>query len=106
MEHFDRVVATHLRGVVLGMKFVAPVMIRQGSGSIINTGSIAGLRTGYSAHSYSTAGPPTVPTVPAVSGSPSRHRHRPIGSGGRGLDGAPHWTNDRGPDPASGSPPG
>jgi len=55
MEHFDRVVATHLRGVVLGMKFVAPVMIRQGSGSIINTGSIAGLRTGYSAHSYSAA---------------------------------------------------
>jgi len=55
MEHFDRVVATHLRGVVLGMKFVAPVMIRQGSGSIINTGSIAGLRTGHSAHSYSAA---------------------------------------------------
>ena len=55
MEHFDRVIATHLRGVVLGMKFVAPVMIRQGSGSIINTGRIAGLRTGYSAHSYSAA---------------------------------------------------
>jgi NAD(P)-dependent dehydrogenase (short-subunit alcohol dehydrogenase family) len=55
MEHFDRVIATHLRGVVLGMKFVAPAMIRQGSGSIINTGSIAGLRTGYSAHSYSAA---------------------------------------------------
>jgi len=55
MEHFDRVIATHLRGVVLGMKFVAPAMIRQGSGSIINAGSIAGLRSGYSAHSYSAA---------------------------------------------------
>jgi NAD(P)-dependent dehydrogenase (short-subunit alcohol dehydrogenase family) len=55
MEHFDRVIATHLRGVVLGMKFVAPAMIREGSGSIINAGSIAGLRSGYSAHSYSAA---------------------------------------------------
>jgi NAD(P)-dependent dehydrogenase (short-subunit alcohol dehydrogenase family) len=55
MAHFDTVIATHLRAVVLGMKYAAPVMIRQGSGSIINTGSIAGLRAGYSAHSYSAA---------------------------------------------------
>lgn len=55
MDHFDTVIATHLRAVVLGMKYAAPAMIRQGSGSIINTGSIAGLRTGYSAHSYSCA---------------------------------------------------
>jgi NAD(P)-dependent dehydrogenase (short-subunit alcohol dehydrogenase family) len=55
MEHFDLVVATHLRAVVLGMKHAAPAMIRQGSGSIINTGSIAGLRAGFSAHSYSAA---------------------------------------------------
>jgi NAD(P)-dependent dehydrogenase (short-subunit alcohol dehydrogenase family) len=55
MAHFDTVIATHLRGVVLGMKYAAPAMIRQGAGSIINTGSIAGLRAGYSAHSYSAA---------------------------------------------------
>jgi len=55
MDHFDTVIATHLRAVVLGMKYAAPAMIRQGSGSIINTGSIAGLRAGYSAHSYSAA---------------------------------------------------
>jgi NAD(P)-dependent dehydrogenase (short-subunit alcohol dehydrogenase family) len=55
MAHFDTVIATHLRAVVLGMKYAAPTMIRQGSGSIINTGSIAGLRAGYSAHSYSAA---------------------------------------------------
>jgi len=55
MDHFDTVIATHLRGVVLGMKYAAPAMIRQGSGSIINTGSIAGLRAGCSAHSYSAA---------------------------------------------------
>jgi NAD(P)-dependent dehydrogenase (short-subunit alcohol dehydrogenase family) len=55
MDHFDMVIATHLRGVVLGMKYAAPAMIRQGSGSIINTGSIAGLAAGRSAHSYSAA---------------------------------------------------
>jgi len=55
MDHFDTVIATHLRAVVLGMKYAAPAMIRQGSGSIINTGSVAGLRAGCSAHSYSAA---------------------------------------------------
>ena len=55
IDHFDMVIATHLRGVVLGMKYAAPAMIRQGSGSIINTGSIAGLSAGRSAHSYSAA---------------------------------------------------
>ena len=55
MDHFDTVIATHVRGVVLGMRYAAPAMICQGSGSIINTGSIAGLRAGYSAHSYSAA---------------------------------------------------
>ena len=55
MDHFDTVIATHLRAVVLGMKYAAPIMIRQGSGSIINTGSVAGLRAGCSAHSYSAA---------------------------------------------------
>jgi len=55
VEHFDEIMAVHVRGVMLGMKHAAPVMVRQGAGSIINTGSVAGLRAGLSSHSYSAA---------------------------------------------------
>ncbi len=41
--------------VVAGMKYAAPIMKAQGSGSIISTGSIAGLRTGYGPKVYSMA---------------------------------------------------
>lgn len=43
VEEFDKVIGINLRGVFLGMKYVAPVMIEQKSGSIINTSSVAGL---------------------------------------------------------------
>lgn len=45
---FDAAIAVLLRSVVLGMKHAAPVMKRQSAGSIINNGSIAGARAGYS----------------------------------------------------------
>lgn len=38
---WDRVVAVNLTGVYLGMRYVLPVMIAQGFGSIVCTGSIA-----------------------------------------------------------------
>ena len=47
-ERFDAAMATLVRSVVLGMKHVAPHMRRQGSGSIINNGSIAGRLAGFS----------------------------------------------------------
>ena len=43
-EIFDRVIAVNLRGVFLGLKHTLPVMIRQGSGAIVNTSSVAGIQ--------------------------------------------------------------
>ena len=42
-DMFDRVIAVNLKGVFLGMKYVLPTMIAQGSGTVVNTASIAGL---------------------------------------------------------------
>jgi len=55
VDAFDRTLAVHLRGVFLGIKHAAPIMKRQGSGSIVNTGSVAGLHTGHGPHAYSAA---------------------------------------------------
>jgi NAD(P)-dependent dehydrogenase (short-subunit alcohol dehydrogenase family) len=49
----DQLLAINVRGVLLGIKHVAPVMLAQKSGSIVNVGSIAGLRGGVSGHIYS-----------------------------------------------------
>jgi NAD(P)-dependent dehydrogenase (short-subunit alcohol dehydrogenase family) len=48
VERFDAAMATLLRSVMLGMKHAAPHMKKQGSGSIINNGSIAGRLAGFS----------------------------------------------------------
>lgn len=43
-EEFDKVIAVNLKGVFLGLKYVLPVMIANGRGSIVNTGSLASVR--------------------------------------------------------------
>ena len=55
VEAFNQTVAVLLRGVFLGVKHAAPVMRAQGGGSIINTASVAAIRTGYGNHIYSAA---------------------------------------------------
>lgn len=55
VEEFDATVGVLLRGVFLGIKHAAPIMSAQGSGSIINTSSVAGLRAGYAPHVYTVA---------------------------------------------------
>jgi NAD(P)-dependent dehydrogenase (short-subunit alcohol dehydrogenase family) len=55
VEHFDGIMAVHVRGAMLGMKHAARAMLGRKDGSIINIASIAGHRAGFSAHSYSAA---------------------------------------------------
>jgi NAD(P)-dependent dehydrogenase (short-subunit alcohol dehydrogenase family) len=55
MMQYERTLAIVLRGVVLGTKHAAAVMLRQGFGSIVNTGSVAGSRAGYGPYDYCAA---------------------------------------------------
>ena len=55
VEEFDMTFDVLVKGVFLGVKHAAPVMRRQGGGSIISTASVAGLKTGESPHLYSVA---------------------------------------------------
>ena len=43
-DEFDRIVAVNLRGTFLGLRYTLPIMIDQGSGSVINMASIAAER--------------------------------------------------------------
>ena len=40
---FDAVISVNVKGVFLGLRHVLPEMIRQGSGAVVNTASVAGL---------------------------------------------------------------
>ncbi|HLQ98393.1 MAG TPA: SDR family NAD(P)-dependent oxidoreductase, partial [Candidatus Dormibacteraeota bacterium] len=43
-DEFEKVVSINLNGVFYGMKYVLAVMKKQGSGSIVNTASVGGIR--------------------------------------------------------------
>ncbi len=55
VDDYDLTMDVLLKSVFLGMKHAAPVMTGQGSGSIISTASVAGIRVGYAPHLYSVA---------------------------------------------------
>jgi len=52
-EPYQRTVDAMLKGVIMGMKYAAPIMKAQKSGAIISTASVAGLCAGYGPHVYS-----------------------------------------------------
>lgn len=55
LESWQRVLAVTLTGTFLGMKYAIPVMLRQGSGVVVNTASISGIRGDYGMGSYNAA---------------------------------------------------
>jgi NAD(P)-dependent dehydrogenase (short-subunit alcohol dehydrogenase family) len=55
IAQFQQAIAGHVGGVAAGMKYAAPVMCTQGSGSIINVASIAGHLAGWTSPDYSAA---------------------------------------------------
>lgn len=54
-DAWDNTIAILLRGVFLGVKHAARVMVPQNSGVIINTSSTAGIVGGLGPHAYTTA---------------------------------------------------
>jgi NAD(P)-dependent dehydrogenase (short-subunit alcohol dehydrogenase family) len=48
VQGFDEAMALLVRSVMLGIKHAAPIMMKQRSGSIINNGSVAAHRAGFS----------------------------------------------------------
>ena len=55
VDDFDLTFDVLVKSVFLGIKHAAPILCEQGSGSIINTASIAALRGGWSPHLYAAA---------------------------------------------------
>lgn len=49
---FDQVIAVNLKGVFLGLRYVLPEMLKQGSGTVVNTASVAGLFGGPGMPAY------------------------------------------------------
>jgi len=61
IEEFRKVIDVNLNGVFYGMKYVLQVMTKQGSGSIVNTASVGGIRgvgnqSGYAASKHGVVG--------------------------------------------------
>lgn len=60
-EEFDKVVSINLKGVFYGLKHVLKVMKEQGSGAVVNTASVGGIRgvgnqSGYAASKHGVVG--------------------------------------------------
>jgi NAD(P)-dependent dehydrogenase (short-subunit alcohol dehydrogenase family) len=55
LDEFDRMIAVHVRGALAHMKYAAPAMRAQKSGSIINVASVGAHRAGFGSIFYGAA---------------------------------------------------
>src|SRR5262249_54839073 len=72
-ERFNHTIAVHVGGAVAGMKHAAPVMVAQGSGSIINTASIGGHVAGWTFLDYSAAKAAIIHLTPCAAAQRGEH---------------------------------
>ena len=77
VEHWDETFAVLVRGVFLGIKHAARMMIRQGTGgSIINTASIAGMAAGVPPLPYAAAKTAVISITKNAAAELGHHRIR------------------------------
>jgi NAD(P)-dependent dehydrogenase (short-subunit alcohol dehydrogenase family) len=76
IEVWRRVVDVNLGGVFLGIRAVAPAMIRAGGGAIVATASVAGLRGGLGMPSYYASKHGVVGLVKSAAAELAPHRIR------------------------------
>jgi len=76
VEAWDATIAVLLRGVFLGIKHAARIMIPQQSGSIISISSTAGITGGLGAHAYTAAKHAVVGLTKSVASELGQHRVR------------------------------
>jgi NAD(P)-dependent dehydrogenase (short-subunit alcohol dehydrogenase family) len=69
---FDQVIAVNVKGVFLGMRHVLPVMLKQKSGAVVNTASVAGLVATPGMCAYAASKHAVIGLTKAASGEAAR----------------------------------
>jgi NAD(P)-dependent dehydrogenase (short-subunit alcohol dehydrogenase family) len=75
-EPYQRTVDAMLKGVVMGMKYAAPIMKAQRGGVILSTASVAGICAGYGPHVYSAIKAAVINLTRSVSTELGQHNIR------------------------------
>lgn len=70
---FDAVIGVNVKGVFLGLRHVLPVMLRQKSGTVVNTASVAGLVGTPGMPAYVASKHAVIGLTKTVSGEVARH---------------------------------
>jgi hypothetical protein len=85
-SHFDRVLDVNVRGVVHGVLAAYPIMVRQGSGHIVNVASLAGLGPAPLLTAYATSKHAVVGLGPRIGGSLNLSRSSAGGLSGKASE--------------------
>jgi NAD(P)-dependent dehydrogenase (short-subunit alcohol dehydrogenase family) len=70
---FDAVIGVNVKGVFLGLRHVLPVMLRQKSGAVVNTASVAGLVATPGMPAYVASKHAVIGLTKAAAGEVARH---------------------------------